>query len=68
MHDDSQISQFFTHWKAAAVTAIGYKQYGLRQWFAEAANQLSLEGYKLDLRKKMLKSGFLTWQNPDLDF
>jgi hypothetical protein len=68
MENNSQINPFFDDWKAVAAATIGFKQYGLRQWFTEAAFQLSLKGYKLDLRKKMLKSGFLTWKNPDLDF
>ena len=68
MNQDSKIEKFFSDWKAAAAATIGYKQYGPRQWFIEAANQLSLKGYHLDLRKKMLKYGFLVWRNPGLEY
>ncbi len=68
METGSCIQNFFTAWKAAAIATIGYREYSLRQWFIETANQLSSAGYQLDLRKKMLKSGFLTWKNPGLGF
>lgn len=68
MESGSRIQYFFTDWKAAAAVAIGYKEFSLRQWFMETAYHLASVGYQLDLRKKMLKSGFLTWKNPGLDF
>ena len=64
----SHIQNFFTDWKSAAVATIGYREYGLRQWFIETARYLSSAGYQLDLRIKMLRSGFLTWKHPVLDF
>ena len=67
MGSPTEIHAFFEAWKDAALKMISFKQYGLRQWFVEAAQLLSESGYKLDLRKKMLKSGFLTWKYPPLE-
>lgn len=68
MNDGEIIHQFFTDWKNAANTAIGYKQFGLRHWFMETAVLLEQEGYQIDTRKKFLRSGFLIWKNPDIHF
>ena len=68
MESGGPIQDFFAAWKAAATATIGYKQFGLRQWFIESTAHLSELGYNLDLRKKMLRSGFLTWKYPSLDF
>lgn len=67
MGTSTVIRAFFEAWKDAALKTISFKQYGLRQWFVEAAHRLAEAGYKLDLRKKMLKSGFLTWKYPPLE-
>ena len=67
MGSPTEIQAFFEAWKDAALKTISFNQYGLRQWFVEAAQLLAESGYKLDLRKKMLKSGFLTWNHPPLE-
>lgn len=66
MAEPSPILGFFNCWKAVALEKIHYKAFSDRQWFIETANRLADEGYQLDLRKKMLKSGFLTWLHPDI--
>ncbi len=66
MAEPSAIQQFFDQWKAAALEMIHYKDFGHRQWFMESAYRLADHGCQLDLRKKMLKSGYLTWKNPPL--
>jgi len=60
------IHQFFADWKDAAKETIGFKQFGLRQWFQESALNLAQRGYQIDARKKFLRSGFLVWKYPDL--
>ena len=66
MTEGETIDQFFNDWKNAANTAIGYKQFGLRQWFMETALLLEREEYQIDTRKKLLRSGFLIWKNPNI--
>ncbi|MCB2179845.1 hypothetical protein KQH54_01840 [bacterium] len=61
-----EINQFFTDWEASTVNTIAHKAYGIRQWFVESGNALAEMGYQIDTRKKMLKSGFLTWKSPPL--
>lgn len=58
------IFNFMEEWKAAAHETIGYKEYGLRQWFVASAEVLAQRGFQIDSRKKMLKSGFLIWKRP----
>lgn len=60
------IHKFFSDWESAANQAVGHKAYGIRQWFVETGLALAETGYRLDTRKKMLRSGFLTWLNPPL--
>jgi len=61
------IHAFFSAWEEAANLTIAHKQFGQRQWFIAAAQALSDFDYSIDLRKKMLKKGFLIWQKPDLE-
>jgi len=58
------IHTFFAAWEQAANQTIAYKEFGLRQWFVAAAQALAEYGYPIDLRKKMLKTGFLVWNTP----
>ncbi len=58
------IYAFMEAWKEAAHETIGYKEYGLRQWFCASAEALAEKGYSIDTRKKMLKLGFLVWHDP----
>lgn len=60
------IHQFFNDWEDAANKTISHKAYGIRQWFVETGLALAEMGYQIDTRKKMLKSGFLTWKYPSL--
>jgi hypothetical protein len=56
------IYEFFSDWKESALEKVGYKEFGLRQWFVESAEALAAKGYRIDTRKKMLDSGFLVWK------
>jgi len=60
------IERFFSDWKESTQRTIGHKQYGLRQWFTEAAHTLQERGYHIDTRKKFLRSGFLVWKYPEI--
>lgn len=60
------INNFFSDWEACAAKTIAHKAYGIRQWFVESGYALAEMGYQVDTRKKMLKSGFLTWKFPPL--
>lgn len=58
------IYDFMEVWKAAAQESIGYKEYGLRQWFIESCEALAKKGFNIDTRRKMLKAGYLVWKEP----
>ncbi len=58
------IYDFFEAWKRAAAETVGLKVYGLRQWFGAAAHGLASRGYKIDLRRKWLRHGWLIWKDP----
>jgi len=58
------IYDFFEAWKLAAKETSANKAYGLRQWFASAAEGLAGKGYKIDLRREWLSKGWLIWK-PD---
>jgi hypothetical protein len=58
------IHDFMQDWKNAADQTVGYRQFGLRQWFVESAEALAGKGYPIDTRKKMLKGGYLVWNRP----
>jgi len=60
------IYDFFSDWKDAAKATIGFKKFGLRQWFQESAVLLAGKGYQINLKKKFLRSGFLIWKYPPL--
>lgn len=68
MVEGEPIEAFFSAWEQTAKQTIAHKEFGLRQWFIAAAQELPEHGYEIDLRKKMLKSGFLVWKNPNLTF
>jgi hypothetical protein len=55
------IYDFFEAWKAAAAESVAARVYGLRQWFAAAAEGLERRGYRVDLHKKWLSKGWLIW-------
>ena len=62
------IHTFFSTWEMAAKETIFHKEFGLRQWFIAAAQSLADKGYQIDLRKKILKNGFLVWKSPNISF
>jgi hypothetical protein len=58
------IHQFFLDWKQAALETSTLRVWGPRQWFAAAAQHLAGRGYRLALRRKWLRQGWLVWQQP----
>lgn len=57
-----QIHDFFEAWKRSAAETAAAKTYGLRQWFASAAERLSARGYDVLLQRKWLSRGYLVWK------
>ncbi len=53
---------FFEAWKQSAAETAAMKTYGLRQWFIHSAESLAEKGYKLNLQKKFLARGYLSWE------
>lgn len=60
-----QVYEFFNAWKAAAAEASPLQTWGLRQWFAAAAEGLAKRGYRINLRRKWLSKGWLIWEQPE---
>ncbi|MCX6080256.1 MAG: methylase [Chloroflexi bacterium] len=58
------IFDFFSAWKAAAAETSPLQTWGLRQWFAAAAEGLARRGYRINLRRKWLSKGWLIWEQP----
>ncbi|MCB0110556.1 MAG: hypothetical protein KDE53_31760 [Caldilineaceae bacterium] len=58
------IYDFFQAWKRATLESIGAKTWGVRQWFATSAQGLAARGYRVDLRHRWLKRGYLLWLRP----
>ena len=56
------IHNFFEAWKKSAAETVHAKTFGLKQWFAAAAESLAQKGYKIDLHKKWLGKGWLIWR------
>jgi hypothetical protein len=57
-----KIYEFMEAWKAAALRAVAFKSFGLRQWFSASAKELAQTGYSVETRQKYLKKGFLVWK------
>lgn len=57
-----KIYQFMDAWKFAARQTIAYKDLGMREWFLASAGALSEKGYRIDMRRKILKKGYLFWK------
>ncbi len=55
------IYEFFEAWKRAWAETSSIQVYGLRQWFAAAAQNLAGRGYRIHLQKKWLARGWLIW-------
>lgn len=61
------IHAFFTDWIRAAREASPWRTFGARQWFAATLRRLAERGYRLDLRAKWLRHGFVVWRAPPID-
>lgn len=59
------IYDFFSAWKASIAETSPLKTWGLRQWFAAAAEGLAKRGYRIRLRRKWLARGWMVWEEPD---
>jgi hypothetical protein len=56
---------FMQAWTHAARETIAYSDWGKRQWFAASAHRLAQYGYRLELRRRFLRQGYLFWkENP----
>ncbi|HEY3312151.1 MAG TPA: class I SAM-dependent methyltransferase [Anaerolineales bacterium] len=58
------IFDFFSAWKAAAAETSPMQTWGLRQWYAAAAETLARRGYRINLRRKWLSKGWMIWEGP----
>jgi hypothetical protein len=56
------IYDFLEAWKQSAAETSAMKTYGLRQWFMQSAESLAQKGYKINLQKKFLSRGWLSWE------
>ena len=61
-----RIHDFSECWKQAAQETRAVAVWGLRQWFVSTAESLVERGYRLNLRRRWLRKGYLIWENPDL--
>ncbi|MGD8397473.1 MAG: methylase [Anaerolineae bacterium] len=59
------IYQFFQSWKQAALETSAEQTWGSQRWFAAAARRLAAGGYRLALRRKWLRKGWLVWHQAD---
>jgi hypothetical protein len=57
MHD------FISAWHRAARETVSYKTWGARQWFGASARLLAERGYPLDLRRRLVRRGYLLWKD-----
>lgn len=60
------IHTFFADWAQAARETRPWRTFGARQWFAASLNRLAAGGYRIDLRAKWLRHGFLIWKQPPI--
>ncbi|HEY3312817.1 MAG TPA: class I SAM-dependent methyltransferase [Anaerolineales bacterium] len=58
------VGEFFAAWRAAAAETSPMQNWGLRQWYAAAAEALARRGYHINLRRKWLSKGWMIWENP----
>jgi hypothetical protein len=56
------IYDFLEAWKQSTAETSAMKAYGLRQWFMQSAESLAQKGYKINLQKKFLSRGWLSWE------
>ncbi len=55
------ISTFFHDWKRAALETSAEQAWGARRWFVAAGERLAERGYRIDVRKRWLRKGWLVW-------
>jgi hypothetical protein len=55
------IYEFMEAWKQASRDTIAHREWGLRQWFVASAHALAAQGYRIELRDKYLRQGYLLW-------
>lgn len=58
---DEPIHDFFEAWKRSARETSAMKTYGVRQWFAAAAESLAQRGYNIAQQSTWLSRGYLIW-------
>jgi hypothetical protein len=58
------IYDFFQAWKRAAQETSAVQVWSLRQWFTASAQKLVRHGYRVSLRRKWLRKGYLVWKQP----
>ena len=58
------IYDFFRAWKRAAADTSPMQVWGARRWFQASAQALARRGYRLDLRRRWLRRGYLIWKDP----
>ncbi|MDW8316618.1 MAG: methylase [Anaerolineae bacterium] len=58
------IYAFFAAWKRAAQATVPWRGFGLRQWFIASAHRLAEEGFRVDLRRRLLAQGYLLVRGP----
>lgn len=58
------IYDFFRAWKRAAAETSSVQVWGSRRWFRASAQALARKGYRLDLRRRWLRRGYLIWKRP----
>lgn len=57
------IYALISDWVHAAQETIGHRDWGLRQWFEASAHALAARGYRVLLRRRLLRQGYLLWQD-----
>ena len=62
MQPGELIYEFMENWKEASRETMALRTLGLRQWFTASACALAARGYRLDLRRQLLRKGFLLWK------
>ena len=53
------IHEFLLAWKQAAAVTAPLRVWGERQWFTGAAEHLARQGWRVELRRRWLRSGYL---------
>jgi hypothetical protein len=55
------IYDFIEAWKQSMSETVYAKAWGARQWFIAAAECLAAKEYRINLKRKMLNTGWLIW-------